>query len=152
MPTDRPTDRLKDMPLAPWFAPGAAAALMLSVALPALATLAGRHPMAAVNASSRWLWPEAPFVDAAHPRYTTVGAVTNAGAALMWGAVMAAALRRTGAPLPTAIGTAVSAAVLDYGVLPRRLSPGWERAMPVWGVALAFATMAAGMAIGARRI
>lgn len=146
-----PARKLADTPLAPWLAPGMVATLMLSVALPALAGLAGRHPMAAVNASSRWLWPEAPFVDAVHPAYTTVGALTNAGAALMWGAVMAAALRRTGAPLPTAIGTAVSAAVLDYGVLPRRLSPGWERAMPVWGVAIAFGVMAAGMAMGARR-
>jgi hypothetical protein len=130
--------------------PGTVAALLLSVALPALSVAAGRRPLAAVNASAHWLWPEAGYNGGLHPRYTPVGAVTNAGAALMWGAVMAAALRRTGAPLPTAIGTALSAAVVDYAILPRRLSPGWEKPLPTWGVAAGFAALALGMVVGAR--
>lgn len=131
--------------------PGVAGALMLSVALPALAVMAGQRPLAAVNASAHWLWPEAGYNGGFHPRYTRVGAATNAAAALMWGAVMAAALRRTGAPLPTAIGTAVSAAVLDYAILPRRLSPGWERPLSAWGVAAGFAALALGLVLGARQ-
>lgn len=133
------------------FTPGLGATLLLTVALPALSVIAGSRPLAAVNASAHWLWPEAGYNGGFHPRYTPVGAATNAGAALMWGAVMAAALRRTGAPFGTAIGTALSAAVLDYAILPRRLSPGWERAMPAWGVAAGFAVLAVGMALGAKR-
>lgn len=122
--------------------------LAVAVALPALALWSGRRPLAAVNASSHWLWPGAGEDGGYHLGETLVGAATNLAAAAMWGAVMAATLRRTGAPVPTAIGVAAGAALLDYALLPRRLSPGWERALPRGAVAAGFAAMAAGMMLG----
>lgn len=127
--------------------PALTAPIAMALALPALSVMTGRGALAPVNASAHWLWPEAGR-DGFDPRETPVGVATNLGAAAMWGGVMALALRRTGAPVATAVGVAAGAAVLDYALLPRRLSPGWERVLPVGAVAAGFAALAVGMLAG----
>lgn len=119
----------------------------MAIALPALSMLTGRGALAPVNASAHWLWSEAGR-DGFDPRETPVGLATNLAAAAMWGGVMGWALRRTQAPVATALGVAAGAALLDYGLLPRRLSPGWERVLPNGAVAAGFAALAVGMMAG----
>jgi hypothetical protein len=48
-----------------------------------------------------------------------------------------------------AAGTAAIAGAVDYGLVPRRLSPGWEHALPPRGVAAGFAALGLGLALGA---
>lgn len=119
----------------------------VALALPALSMAQGRGALAPINASSHWLWPGAGR-DGFHPAETGVGLATNLAAAAMWGGVMALALRRTRSPMATAAAVATGAALLDYGLLPRRLSPGWEKALPKGAVGAAFAAMAIGMLAG----
>jgi uncharacterized protein involved in exopolysaccharide biosynthesis len=45
--------------------------------------------------------------------------------------------------------TAALAAVVDYALMPRRLTPGWELSLTRKAMAGAFAAMAAGLAVGA---
>jgi hypothetical protein len=40
------------------------------------------------------------------------------------------------------------AGVVDYGIVPRRLTPGWELALPPKSVAAVLAAMALGLAAG----
>jgi hypothetical protein len=40
------------------------------------------------------------------------------------------------------------AVVLDYGILPRRISPGWELALSKWSMAGGFGFLGIGLAIG----
>ncbi len=122
--------------------------LATGIALPLIALAYGAPPLAPINASAHWLDRTAGATPRPHPLFTPVGLVTNLAAAAMWGGIMGAALSRTRSPALTAIAVAASAAVLDYGLIPRRLSPGWELALPPRAVAAAFAAMAVGMAAG----
>jgi hypothetical protein len=42
--------------------------------------------------------------------------------------------------------TSFLAAVVDYGIVPRRLTPGWELVLPKWPIALVYGVMAATLA------
>jgi hypothetical protein len=42
----------------------------------------------------------------------------------------------------------VVAAVVDYGLVPKRLTPGWEEPLPIRSLAGGFAGLALGLAIG----
>jgi hypothetical protein len=136
---------------------GAGAGLASVAAIALLAKVERRPVLGPINASSHWLWGDA---DAARPAkdgradlaHTAVGGATNIGAGLFWGAILGALrnparnapgqLVRDGALLGAVAG------VLDYGLLPRRLSPGWELALSGRSVVLAMAAMATGAVLG----
>ena len=40
------------------------------------------------------------------------------------------------------------AAIVDYGLVPKRLTPGWEEPLPIRSVAGGFAGLALGLALG----
>jgi hypothetical protein len=107
-----------------------------------------------MNATSHWLQGQ----DAGRRRgadlgHTAVGLVTHHLASMFWSLVLEKALgpRRRTMPELAASGalTAALAAAVDYLVMPRRLSPGWELALTRKSMAEAFAAMAAGLAAGA---
>jgi hypothetical protein len=133
---------------------GVGAALASLGAVSALAWAEGRPAMAPINASSHWLWGDDEAgqdgeVDIAR---SGVGWATNIAAALMWGGLFGAYLHRARpGPARTIRDGAVlgaAAGLLDYGLLPRRLSPGWELAVSGRSVVLSMAAMAAGAALG----
>jgi hypothetical protein len=82
------------------------------------------------------------------------GTIINVGAAIFWGSASAITLnaraparlehRLLAGPL-----TALVASIVDYGLVPRRLTPGWELVLPKADVALALAGMAIGISAGA---
>lgn len=131
----------------------AGAALGSVAAIMALAKAEGQSALKPVNASSHWLWGDAAGGHSeADLQHTAVGGATNIGAGLMWGGLLGAFLQRT-RPGPVGIARDATvmgaiAALLDYGLLPRRLSPGWELALSGRSVVLAMAGMAAGAAFG----
>jgi hypothetical protein len=132
---------------------GAGAALASVAATAALGKAEGQSPLRPINASSHWIWGEASGqrtrADLSH---TAVGAATNIGAGLLWGAVFGALVhRRRSSNVDTVRdGMAVGAlaAALDYGILPRRLTPGWELALSGRSVVLAMAAMTMGLVAG----
>lgn len=122
--------------------------LATTIALPLIALAHGARPLSAINASAHWLDQTAGATTGPHPVFTPVGLATNIAAAALWGGVMGAALSRSGHPVLAATAVAATAAMVDYGLMPRRLTPGWEMALPRSAVVAAFAAMAVGMAAG----
>jgi hypothetical protein len=132
---------------------GTGAALASVAAITALARVEGRDIRRPVNASSHWLWgDDAAWTAKTDLARTGIGGATNLLAGFMWGALFGAYLhlRR---PEPVGIvrdGVVLGglAGLLDYGLLPRRLSPGWELALSSRSVVLSMAAMATGAVLG----
>ncbi len=127
-----------------------ALAAAVTFAIPALRRAArGRSVAAPVNAESHVLWgDEAAAHDAISVRYTGVGAATHLGACLFWSGVYEAAMgdpcRSTdAADWRGAAGTALGAYVLDYHLLPRRFTPGFEKRYSTRDMIAFFAAFAA---------
>jgi hypothetical protein len=88
-------------------------------------------------------------VDLAHGG---TGAATNIAAGLFWGSLFGAHLHRSRAKpaeiLRDGVVLGAVAGLLDYGLLPRRLSPGWELALSGRSVVLSMAAMAGAAVVG----
>ncbi len=119
-------------------------------ALPALLRARRGEPVAAAfNAESHVLWgDEAARQDEVTPEYTGVGAATHLGACLFWSTIYEAMLgdaRRT-TPRQDFAGAAAVAAgayVIDYHVVPKRFTPGFEMRFSAGDMLAFFATLAA---------
>jgi hypothetical protein len=131
---------------------GAAVATLTAVAL--LSHLEGHSAARPINATSHVLWgPRDALSDKIDVVNTLPGLLINVGAAFFWGAVFAfstpsASKQTSKGVIGRAFGTSLLAAAVDYGMVPRRLRPGWELALRVRSVALALAAMGAGLAAG----
>jgi len=134
---------------------GTVATVFTTAALALLAGSEGRAPLGPVNASSHWLHGENAVsggqADLAH---TGTGFATNHLACIFWALPFEYRLsqrqRRTpGAIVRDASATAALAAAVDYGLMPRRLTPGWENGVSPRSVIAAFGAMALGLAAGA---
>jgi len=112
------------------------------------------HPLAPLNAPSHWLWgDDALRQNGASLRYTGVGALTHAGSSMFWAALYDALRRRRRDPNPrnTIVDAAVTAgvaAMVDLVVVPRRLTPGFERQLSGPSLVCFYAAFAAGLALG----
>lgn len=119
----------------------------------AAAELEGQPAVRPLNATSHWLWgPRAGQVRSIDGRHTAVGFATHQASAFWWAMVYAGLLSRQPSPaeiVGKAALTAGIAAVVDYGLIHRRLTPGWELAVSPAGVRSAFAGLALGLALGA---
>ncbi|KRE21711.1 hypothetical protein ASE66_27950 [Bosea sp. Root483D1] len=132
---------------------GTVAALTTSVALSILARIEGRSAIQPVNSTSHWYWGDAAGrsrrIDFPH---TIVGFVTHHGASLFW--ACAYEMLRRHPQKRTAFGDAVAvsalAAVVDYAVVPKRLTPGWEKVVTPRAICIAYAVMAVALAISPR--
>jgi hypothetical protein len=133
---------------------GTGAALAVLTAIAMLSKLEGHSAARPINATSHVLWgPHDALAEEADAARTVPGLLVNVGAAFFWGAVFAfltpPASRLTSKGIVVrAFGTSLLAAVADYGIVPRRLRPGWELALRPRSVALALAAMGAGLAAG----
>lgn len=86
-------------------------------------------------------------------RYTATGAALNSAAVLSWAAVYSGAMlllpRKTWpAAVATGAGVAALAYVVDYHVMPRRLTPGFEKRLSGQSMFAIYSTLAAGLAAG----
>lgn len=134
---------------------GAGAGIASSMTVALAAPLAGKPVAQPFNATSHWLWGDSAGrrtdVTASH---TGTGMATNFGASLFWGALFAGHLamrprHSTGEILRDAAVMGVIASAVDYGLIPKRLTPGWELALPRASVAAGMGAMAVGLALGA---
>lgn len=136
--------------------PGALAGVAVVTAI----MLAGRKDagsaVAPVNATSHVLWgDEAAAVDRVTWRHTLPGLLINLGSAVWWAFILEKvfghAIDRGGKhrALAAGVATAGLAYLIDYHVLPKRLTPGWETRIKERSLYASLRTMGAGLGLGA---
>lgn len=134
---------------------GSVASLVSAAALAALAKTEGKRIAQPLNSTSHWLHGDNAAdigrMDAAH---TGVGFATHHASALFWALPfemwLASHPPRSWLELgrDAAVMSAI-AAIVDYGITPRRLTPGWELTMSRKSMVGAYASLALGLAAGA---
>jgi hypothetical protein len=133
---------------------GSIAGVASTAALLVLSRLEGRRALQPVTATAHWLYGErAAAPTGMDGRRTLIGYATNHAAAVFWALLFEAARSRRGrddlvGTATTAAGVSAFAAAFDYGIVPRRLTPGWELAVSKGSVAAAFVALAAGLTVG----
>lgn len=136
------------------FCCGAGAALASLAAIMASSQIENGSTWRAVNSTSHFLWgPDKAVRDEVDADHTAVGLATNVAAAFFWGTIFALAVHgrpRRSPPemLRDAAGVSILAGVVDYGIVPRRLRPGWELAISKLAVVSSLGAMALGLAGG----
>ncbi len=125
-----------------------------SVASTALVSLRSRQRAgtlpAGTNAASQWVWGEpARRASGWSLRHTLLGFAIHHASSVMWAAGYEAwGRKRPSDPaLLRGAGVAALAYVVDYHVVPRRLSPGFENRIGATGVAATYAAFAVGLAL-----
>ena len=111
---------------------------------------------AAVNAESHWLWgDESLHEDRATLRHTLTGIVTHQLSTVFWATLYALvrgdrkATHRVPEALLGGLATSAAAAVIDYTLVPKRLTPGFEHRLSTGSMVGVFAAIAGGIALGA---
>ncbi|MEZ2409049.1 hypothetical protein AB6806_19770 [Bosea sp. RCC_152_1] len=124
---------------------GTAVSLASTIALALAAKAEGRHPVRPTNATGHWVrGDEAAASRAFDAKHTLLGFATHEGASIFWAAIFQA-LRKLGPNRPAsvdAIGVSALAAFVDYLVVPKRLTPGWEKVVTPPSIGLAYGVMA----------
>jgi hypothetical protein len=134
---------------------GSVASIVSTLALSAMARAEGKAGVQPTNATSHWLHGDGAAatgqMDAAH---TGVGFATHHASAIFWAVPFEAWLERhPPQSLTSLLGTAAAvsalAAAVDYGITPKRFTPGWENVLSKPSMVGAFASLAIGLALGA---
>ena len=133
---------------------GTIASVVSAAALAAFATLENKSPVQPVNATSHWLHgDEAASVPQLDAEHTGVGYATHHASAAFWAVPFEAwqqlrPARSNGELLGNAVAMSAIAALVDYGLTPRRLTPGWELVLSKRSMIGAYAALALGLTVG----
>ena len=128
-------------------ASGTVASLASTLVLCAAGRRELRDGATPLNGPSQWVWGTgAPHVDGPDTRHTAVGYAVHHLAATFW-ALLYEKLRPARRPLAAAAATAAVAYVVDFKVVPERLSPGFERRISRRAVAWSYVAFAVGLAL-----
>jgi len=131
---------------------GTVASVAITLALAVLARREGKRAVQPMNATSHWLHGKrAARVRKADAAHTLVGYLTHHASAVFWAYLFERWLgRRRGilAVLPRAAATSGIAAAVDYGLVPRRLTPGWEHVVSTRSLKTAYVVMGVALAAG----
>lgn len=129
------------------------AGAIVGVATMAAAALRGRvdsgSAIAPINATSHVVHGEqAGEVEDADVKHTALGLAINAGASVLWASVYEKLFGggRERNPLTKLLGGGMVAAIaylVDYHLMPKRLTPGWEERVSGRSLAIVFAVLAA---------
>lgn len=133
---------------------GALASLLSTLAVTAFSRARTGAPAAGTNAASQWFWyPHARHVRRLSPRYTLAGYAVHHASSLWWAGAFELLRPHRLPPRKRAAGAAGVAALaylVDYHVVPRRLSPGFEHRIGRRGMCAAYAAFALGLYLGSR--
>jgi hypothetical protein len=133
---------------------GTVASAVSAAVLGVLAKAEGSDPVQPINATSHWLHgDQSGKITAIDAKHTGTGLATHHGACVMWASLFetlraaspGAGLTRIARDAAT---VSIIAAIVDYGLVPKRLTPGWEEPLPIRSVAGGFAGLALGLTIG----
>lgn len=131
---------------------GTVATVVVVTALGALARSPGKNAVQPINATSHWVHgPRAGRKRHADLRHTGTGFLTNHLASIFWALPLQFLVSRKSPASDVAAKAAVIsglAALVDYRLMPKRLTPGWEHALGKRGVAAGFAALAVGLFAG----
>jgi general stress protein 26 len=134
---------------------GSIASVVTAATLAALARSEGKSAWQPSNSTSHWLHGEdAARVRHADAAHTLTGYATHHASAIFWAFPFERWLqtrppRTTGQMLAEAAGMSAIAAAVDYGLAPKRFTPGWEDVLSVRSIAFAYGALALGLAAGA---
>lgn len=132
---------------------GTVASVLSTVALTALGKRESGSAFGPINAVSHWYWGErAAHKDGATVKYTLPGYLTHHGASVFWALVFERlfgrrARRDAGTALATGATVATLAAVVDYTITPKRLTPGYEKRLSVPSLVVVYAAFGVGLAL-----
>jgi hypothetical protein len=135
---------------------GAVASLASAAALALLAKAEGKGALQPINATSHWIHGErAASCRELDARHTLVGFATHYASAVFWALPFEFWRARRGPPtagtlLRGACMTSAVAAAIDYGVTPKKFTPGWELVLSKRSVVVAYAALALGLVSGAK--
>jgi hypothetical protein len=133
---------------------GSMASLTSATALAVLGRREAGSAAAPVNAVSHWYFGErAARQDGVSLKYTLNGYLTHHAAAVFWAVIYERLFERRAwprqvAPLVPAAAVATLAAVVDYTVTPKRLTPGYEKRLSVPALFVVYGAFAVGLALG----
>lgn len=133
---------------------GSVASVLSTAVLAALGQRQAGSAVAPTNAESHWLWGEESLLeDRPTLRHTLVGYVTHHLATVFWATLYFKLYghrdeaRRWPQALAGGAATGAAAALIDYTVVPKRLTPGFEHRVSAGGMVATFAALAAGVAL-----
>ena len=135
---------------------GAVASLAAAAALAVLARAEGKGALQPINATSHWLHgDQAAGCDELDAGHTLIGFATHYASTVFWALPFEfwRARRRpstTGTLLRGACMTSAVAAAIDYGVTPKRFTPGWELVLSTRSMVVTYGALALGLASGAK--
>jgi hypothetical protein len=137
------------------FISGTTASVVSTAALTLLARAEGKTPYQPTNATSHWLHgDDAARRSEADVAHTLLGYAIHHASAMFWALPfqiwLAARPPRTRLELlrDASVMSAIAAAV-DYGVVPRRVTPGWELVLSKRSMVATYGATAIGLAAGA---
>lgn len=134
---------------------GSAANFASLAALAACSRKETGSALAGINAVSHWAWGDA---DARRNgfswKHTMIGGLTNEAASIFWAFCLERlfASRRRHVSVPRLFGEATAmsalACAVDYGITPKRLTPGYELRLSKASLFVVYVAFAAGLALG----
>jgi hypothetical protein len=134
---------------------GTIASVLMAATLAALARREGKGAAQPLNATSHWLHGErASAIRHADLPHTALGYATHHASAWLWALLFERWLtdrppHSSGTVLRKATLISALAAGVDYGLTPKRLTPGWENVLSKGAMALTYVAMALGLVTGA---
>lgn len=134
---------------------GGMAGVVMNLATAAAGQVETGHAAATLNAVSHSLWgDEAAREDGVSAKYTLNGLALNEGATVMWASVYEKLFGhyadRGQVPMALLGGAAVAglAYVVDYHLVPKRLTPGYEKRLSKRGLGALYGVLALSLALG----
>lgn len=135
---------------------GSLASVLSTCVLAAAGTRQAGSAVAPINAASHWLWgDESLRADGLTLRHTLIGYLTQHAASIFWATLYSWIYghRNDAKQLPQAVAGAIAtsaiAGLVDYQLIPKRLTPGYEHRVSTGAMVATFAALAAGFALGA---
>ena len=133
---------------------GSAASVLSTIAVSIFSRRHCGAVAAGTNAASQWFWyPRARHVGRPSSVYTLAGYAIHHASSLLWGTVYEATQPQQ-APvsgrIARAAGVSALAYLVDYHVVPRRLSPGFEHRIGAAGMWAAYAAFGVGLLLATR--
>jgi hypothetical protein len=129
--------------------PGSVAAIVSSIVITIFSVFDAKAWAAGTNAASQWVWGEqAHMHDELSVRYTLLGYVIHHGSSLFWACGYQWIGSRTDEPMRSllkAMAITSLAYVVDYHVVPTRLSPGFDRHISSTGMFAVYSAFALGL-------
>lgn len=127
---------------------GSTASIISTVVVTAFARPRTGRASSGMNATSHWVWGErAMWKHAPTLRYTAVGYAIHHASSLWWAGIFEAMAHKRSPKTVAglAAATTVTAYLVDYHVVPRRLTPGFDRHLPASGMVATYGAFGLGL-------